>query len=77
MKGGLTYNNGEKIEDGCDTVCTCMNGKMDCVDRCSKPLVKKGKALKDPMCHEKPTDDPCCSTLVCTIDTGKIIFLSK
>lgn len=70
-KGGLTYENGEKLESGCDSVCTCMNGKMDCTERCTGSFFKKGKRIEDPLCTSKDSDDPCCSILVCTADTGK------
>lgn len=69
-KGGLTYENGEKLEDGCDSVCTCMNGKMDCTARCTGPFFKKGKKIDDPLCTAKTAEDPCCSVLVCAGDTG-------
>lgn len=69
VKGGLTYSNGEKIEDGCETVCTCMNGNMECSDRCVGPYFRRGKKIDDPLCTEKPVEDPCCSILVCAADT--------
>ncbi|XP_022914000.2 putative epidermal cell surface receptor isoform X2 [Onthophagus taurus] len=66
-KGGLTYENGEKLEVGCDSICTCTNGKMDCIDRCSTPYFKKGKKIEDPLCVEQPApDDNCCSMLSCS-----------
>ncbi|RZC41146.1 epidermal cell surface receptor, partial [Asbolus verrucosus] len=68
-KGGLTYENGEKLENGCDSVCTCVDGKMDCTDRCAGPYFRKGKKIEDPLCTAKEVDDPCCSILVCTADT--------
>ncbi|XP_018322459.1 putative epidermal cell surface receptor isoform X1 [Agrilus planipennis] len=68
MLGGLTYENGEKLEHACDSVCTCANGKMDCVDRCVHPYVKKGSKPTDPLCTEKSSDDPCCSTWFCASD---------
>ncbi|KAJ8960312.1 hypothetical protein NQ318_004038 [Aromia moschata] len=68
-KGGLTYENGEKLELGCDSVCTCRNGKMDCAERCASPFFRKGKKIEDPLCSAKEADDPCCSVLVCTGDT--------
>lgn len=70
-KGGLTYENGEKLEVGCDSICTCNKGKMDCQDRCTGPFFRKGKRIDDPLCSEKSTDDPCCSVMVCASDTGK------
>lgn len=78
-KGGLTYENGEKLESGCDSVCTCMNGKMDCAERCTGSFFKKGKRIEDPLCTAKDSDDPCCSVLVCAADTGKynVIFRFK
>ncbi|XP_074036892.1 stranded at second isoform X3 [Leptinotarsa decemlineata] len=68
-KGGLTYENGEKLENGCDSVCTCKNGNMDCDERCPKPFFRKGKKIDDPLCSAKATEDPCCSVLVCAGDT--------
>ncbi|XP_044265638.1 putative epidermal cell surface receptor isoform X3 [Tribolium madens] len=68
-KGGLTYEEGEKLEIGCESVCTCRNGKMQCEDRCLKPMVRKGKKIEDPLCIEKDTEDKCCAVLVCTADT--------
>ncbi|EFA07109.1 putative epidermal cell surface receptor isoform X1 [Tribolium castaneum] len=68
-KGGLTYEEGEKLEIGCESTCTCRNGKMQCEDRCVKPMVRKGKKIEDPLCIEKDTDDECCAVLVCTADT--------
>ncbi|XP_031340198.1 putative epidermal cell surface receptor isoform X2 [Photinus pyralis] len=65
---GLTYDNGEKLENGCDSICTCTNGKMSCTGRCLTPLVKKGAKENDPMCVEKPVDDPCCASLMCDKD---------
>lgn len=71
-KGGLTYENGEKLESGCDSICTCMNGKMDCVDRCTGPFFKRGKRIEDPLCSAKDAEDPCCSMLICAADTGNL-----
>lgn len=68
--GGLTYENGVKIEHDCDSVCTCVNGKMNCTDRCAGPFFRKGKKVDDPLCEPKDTEDPCCSILVCAADTG-------
>lgn len=68
-KGGLTYENGEKLEFDCDSICTCVNGVMDCKDRCIQPKIKKGFRSTDALCHEKATDDSCCSVLVCVTDT--------
>lgn len=72
-KGGLTYGEGEKLEIECDSVCTCRKGKMECEDRCIKPMVRKGKKIQDPLCIEKDTEDKCCAVLVCSADTGKKI----
>lgn len=69
VKGGLTYSNGERIEDDCESVCVCMNGKMECKPRCMTPFVKRGKAIQDPLCVAKPAEDICCSVLVCEADT--------
>ncbi|KAK9878490.1 hypothetical protein WA026_022385 [Henosepilachna vigintioctopunctata] len=69
-KGGFTYQEGEKLETDCDSVCICSNGNMDCMDRCRKPFIRRGKNLDDPLCKEKLTDDPCCATLICA-DTAE------
>ncbi|XP_018569451.1 putative epidermal cell surface receptor [Anoplophora glabripennis] len=68
-KGGLTYENGEELELGCESVCTCRDGKMDCKDRCSGPYFRRGKKIDDPLCSAKEVYDPCCSILVCAGDT--------
>ncbi|XP_017776487.1 PREDICTED: putative epidermal cell surface receptor isoform X2 [Nicrophorus vespilloides] len=69
-KGGLTYEEGEKLEVGCDSVCTCVKGKMDCVDRCQRPFIRRGKKIDDPLCKEKLVEeDSCCSVMQCTSDT--------
>ncbi|XP_063921535.1 putative epidermal cell surface receptor isoform X2 [Zophobas morio] len=68
-KGGLTYENGEKLEIGCDSVCTCRNGKMNCEERCPKPLFRKGKKIDDPLCTAKDAEDSCCSIMICSADT--------
>ncbi|KAL1501149.1 hypothetical protein ABEB36_006533 [Hypothenemus hampei] len=69
-KGGLTYENGEKLEIGCDSICTCRNGKMQCEDRCRGAYFRKGKHIDDPLCSEKAVpEDPCCSIMVCAGDT--------
>ncbi|XP_068895626.1 putative epidermal cell surface receptor isoform X3 [Tenebrio molitor] len=68
-KGGLTYDNGEKLEIGCDSVCTCRKGKMECEDRCTAPLFRKGKKIDDPLCIAKEAEDSCCSVLICSADT--------
>lgn len=65
LKGGLTYENGETLEHGCDSICTCTNGKMDCKERCTGPFFKKGKTIEDPLCTAEEGKDPCCSILVC------------
>ncbi|XP_066249286.1 putative epidermal cell surface receptor isoform X2 [Euwallacea similis] len=69
LQGGLTYENGEKLELGCDSVCTCSNGKMNCADRCTGSFFKKGKHIEDPLCVEKGVADPCCAVMVCAGDT--------
>ncbi|XP_066148430.1 putative epidermal cell surface receptor isoform X2 [Euwallacea fornicatus] len=69
LQGGLTYENGEKLELGCDSVCTCSNGKMNCTDRCTGSFFKKGKHIDDPLCIEKGVADPCCAIMVCAGDT--------
>ncbi|CAH1116582.1 unnamed protein product [Phaedon cochleariae] len=68
-KGGLTYENGEKLENGCESVCTCNHGKMDCTERCSQPFFRTGKKIEDPLCSAHATEDPCCSILACASDT--------
>ncbi|CAH0551231.1 unnamed protein product [Brassicogethes aeneus] len=65
-KGGLTYEHGETLENDCDSVCKCQNGKMNCTDRCTSPFIKKDKKIDDSTCSAKEADDPCCATLVCT-----------
>ncbi|KAF7269805.1 hypothetical protein GWI33_017167, partial [Rhynchophorus ferrugineus] len=69
VKGGLTYENGEKLEIECDWICTCRNGKMDCEDRCKGPFFRRGKKIEDPLCSAKETEDRCCSVMVCAGDT--------
>ncbi|XP_056635330.1 putative epidermal cell surface receptor isoform X1 [Diorhabda sublineata] len=69
-KGGLTYANGDKIENECESICTCTNGTMQCKDRCQSPLFRKGKKIDDPLCFAQPTEDMCCSILVCAGDTA-------
>lgn len=70
-KGGLTYENGEKLELGCDSVCTCRHGKMECEDRCRGVYFRKGKRIIDSLCSEKTAEeDPCCAVMVCAGDTG-------
>ncbi|XP_076257887.1 stranded at second transmembrane protein isoform X2 [Rhynchophorus ferrugineus] len=69
VKGGLTYENGEKLEIECDSICTCRNGKMDCEDRCKGPFFRRGKKIEDPLCSAKETEDRCCSVMVCAGDT--------
>ncbi|XP_060536769.1 putative epidermal cell surface receptor isoform X1 [Cylas formicarius] len=68
-KGGLTYENGERLENGCDSVCVCENGTMECTDRCKGPFFRKGKTIEDPLCTAKDSDDHCCSVMVCAGDT--------
>ncbi|KAK5647810.1 hypothetical protein RI129_002702 [Pyrocoelia pectoralis] len=79
---GLTYDHGEKLENGCDSICTCSHGKMNCSDRCLKPLIKKGGIVEDPSCIEYPNEDPCCTSLVCGKDEvghspGTCMYKSK
>ncbi|CAH1181924.1 unnamed protein product [Phyllotreta striolata] len=69
QQGGLTYEHGYKIENGCDSICTCLNGTMNCTDRCAQPFIRKGKKINDPLCFAQSTDDMCCSVLVCAGDT--------
>lgn len=76
-KGGLTYENGEKLELGCESVCTCRDGKMDCMDRCLGPYFRRGKKIDDPLCSAKEVEDPCCSILVCAGDTGNNLLQKK
>lgn len=74
-KGGLTYDNGQKLEIGCESVCTCRNGTMDCEERCKTPFFRSGKKIDDPLCSAKIADDHCCSIMVCAGDTGDYIFI--
>ncbi|XP_030763341.1 putative epidermal cell surface receptor isoform X2 [Sitophilus oryzae] len=69
QKGGLTYENGEKLEINCDSICTCKNGKMDCEDRCTGPFFRRGKKIEDPLCSAKDAEDPCCAVMLCAGDT--------
>lgn len=58
------------MENGCDSVCTCLNGKMECGERCTGVFIEKGKKIEDPLCTTRPAeDDPCCSVMVCAADT--------
>ncbi|KAF5273135.1 hypothetical protein FQA39_LY07625 [Lamprigera yunnana] len=66
---GLTYEHGEKLESGCDSICTCLNGAMNCTERCLKPFIKKGVETNNTLCIEEETEDPCCSTLTCDAKT--------
>ncbi|KAK4885060.1 hypothetical protein RN001_001331 [Aquatica leii] len=68
---GLTYDHGEKLESGCDSICHCLNGTMNCTDRCLKPFFKKGQKISE-KCVEQDTEDPCCSTVVCESKIEKI-----
>uniref|UniRef100_A0A6P7FGH2 Epidermal cell surface receptor isoform X1 n=1 Tax=Diabrotica virgifera virgifera TaxID=50390 RepID=A0A6P7FGH2_DIAVI len=71
-QGGLTYENGVKIENGCDSICTCTDGSMKCTDRCKTPFFRKGKKIDDPHCFAKSVEDECCSILVCSDDADNL-----
>lgn len=73
----MTYENGERLENGCDSVCVCRNGRMECGERCIGTFFKKGKKVEDPLCRAKDTDDPCCSVMICAADTGEGKFIFK
>lgn len=62
---------------GCDSICTCTNGTMNCTDRCTGPFFRKGRKISDPLCTAKDVEDECCSILVCSADTGKITFIFR
>jgi hypothetical protein len=62
---------GQKFDRGCSETCECgFDGKVSCRPRCSMPFFRRGARINDPACIEKPADDPCCSLLVCSQDTG-------
>lgn len=56
---------GQIINHGCDEVCNCQNGQLQCWPRCTGPLVKSSLGSQDPHCHLK-AEDECCSTLICS-----------
>lgn len=71
MVNGSSCVQGQKFDRGCTETCECgIDGKAICRPRCSMPFFRRGALLNDPACIEKPTEDPCCSLLVCTQDTG-------
>ncbi|XP_073999447.1 stranded at second transmembrane protein isoform X2 [Rhodnius prolixus] len=57
---------GSTIERGCEEVCSCVKGKLDCKPRCTGALVRPMMTPVDPHCIYRPTEDKCCSTLVCS-----------
>jgi hypothetical protein len=62
---------GQKFDRGCSETCECeLGGNAICRPRCSMPFFRRGALVNDPACMEKPADDPCCSLLVCSHDTG-------
>jgi hypothetical protein len=72
MVNGSSCVQGQKFERGCSETCECgFDGKAVCRRRCSIPFFRRGELLNDPACIAKPAEDPCCSLLVCTQDTGK------
>lgn len=72
MVNGSSCVQGQKFDRGCSETCECgFDGKAVCRPRCSMPFFRRGERLNDPACIAKPVEDPCCSLLVCTQDTGK------
>lgn len=72
MVNGSSCVQGQKFDRGCSETCECgFDGKAVCRPRCSIPFFRRGELLNDPACIAKPAEDPCCSLLVCTQDTGK------
>lgn len=68
---GSSCVQGQKFNRGCSETCECgLNGKAVCRPRCSMPFFRRGALVNDPACIEKPSEDPCCSLLVCSHDTG-------
>ncbi|XP_014239871.1 putative epidermal cell surface receptor isoform X2 [Cimex lectularius] len=57
---------GQVVEHGCDEKCVCVEGKLNCTQRCAPPLVRSILGTTDPKCVLKPTSDKCCSSLVCS-----------
>jgi hypothetical protein len=71
MVNGSSCVQGQKFDRGCSERCECgFDGKAICRPRCSMPFYRRGTLLNDPYCIEKPTEDPCCSIIACTQDTG-------
>jgi hypothetical protein len=71
MVNGSSCVQGQKFDRGCSESCDCgIDGKAICRPRCSMPFFRRGARINDPACIEKTADDPCCSLLVCTQDTG-------
>nr|XP_014276845.2 putative epidermal cell surface receptor isoform X1 [Halyomorpha halys] len=56
---------GETKEHGCDEVCKCNNGRMECRPRCTGPLVRSTLPSPDPNCFLKQENE-CCSKLICS-----------
>jgi hypothetical protein len=68
---GSSCVQGQKFDRGCIEACECgLDGKAICRPRCSMPFFRRGARINDPTCVEKPAEDPCCSLMVCTQDTG-------
>jgi hypothetical protein len=71
MVNDSTCVQGQKFDRGCSETCECgLGGKVICRPRCSMPFFRRGALVNDPACIEKPSEDPCCSLLVCSHDTG-------
>lgn len=78
MFNGSSCVQGQKFDRGCSETCECgFDGKAVCRPRCSMPFFRRGERLNDPACIAKPAEDPCCSLLVCTQDTGKYSVVIK
>jgi hypothetical protein len=71
LANGSSCVRGQKFDRGCSESCECgFDGKVTCWPRCSMPFFRRGARVNDPACIEKPAEDPCCSLLVCSQDTG-------
>ncbi|KAK9497345.1 hypothetical protein O3M35_004679 [Rhynocoris fuscipes] len=64
--GDTACEDGKVIEKGCEEICTCHNGRLDCKPRCIGPLLRTTMSPPDPDCTYKSTEDKCCSLLVCS-----------
>ncbi|CAH1393102.1 unnamed protein product [Nezara viridula] len=56
---------GETKEHGCDEICQCNNGRMECRPRCTGPLVRSTLSSPDPNCFLKQENE-CCSKMICS-----------